>query len=1075
MKRAQTTALVISLAAACLTATTLTGQTLKSEDVGFPTLPGSTTQAGGKITVVGGGADIWGNSDQFHYAFFSVTNDFDYEVQVEDLQGPDPWTKAELMAREAADNGTGLDPEGDDRHINIMTTRTAGQNEVGLQWRSDTRGGASGWPNDIGISSPVYRPTYPNTWLRLMRFGDKFHAMASTNGVNWVSLKGSPYDTAGTNGSETTPRTDGPFAKTLLLGLAVTAHNDGDATGGRAVFSNLRKHVPMPIAVQTNLPATLGVSANSPLTLRIAATGDPLFYQWMKNGSDIPGATSPTYTVPFAQSGDAGTYSVRMFGVGQTEVVSVSTTVTVTTDALAPTLTKLTLDTSFTKLVLDFSEPVDATAESAERYQLDKGVTVTGFSRVSPTSIMLTTSRMMEDTTYTLTVNGVKDAAGNSIAANSTLTAKTFTFSRGFARWERWNDNGDTGSIDAFESNLASPSFRPPNLTGYSTYLGAPRGVADNYGARAYTWFTVPQNGNYVFFMAADDQAYLYLSPNEAPAGKKRIAAQPGSSDQNQWNDPDSTEVRSDQYTGSEWATPNLITLTAGTRVYVEVAFREGGGGDGAEVTYKLESEEDPVNGTQSRLAGAVIGTYADSAGASVTISQQPQSTEILENSSATFSVQATGSSQTLVYQWQRATATGNFQNISGANAAAYTTPLIALSETGARFRVAITVPGLTHTSEVATVTVSTDAVPPVVVSAFRSYQTDTQVTVLFNEVLDPTSANTATNFTINNGITVTGAALGTNSRSVILTTSAIAPGSTNRLTINMVRDKAGTLIVANSQVSINFERGVLYVHSTAGANPSDVLLIARLESQGYYVERVGATTSDTAMGAGKHLIITSSTVASGEVTTKFQSSAAPVINWEQALQDDYAMTTVTGTTDRGTTAGQTALEIVDASHPLAAGLSTGVVQVVTAARDIAWGQPNTNAKAIARVPGTQNYGIYGYDKGALLTDGTAAPERRVQVFLSDNSAVVFTEAGLRLWDAAVNWAQGLAVVTPPPASQFNAITRLANGNLRVSWTGSGTLQESTNLPGQWTDSPNQANPQEVAPTGNSKFFRIKQ
>jgi len=127
--------------------------TLVSQDVGAPLLAGSMSQAGGKITIVGGGNDIWNASDNFYYAFFQVTNDFDYEAKVEDLQGPDNWTKAELMAREAADLGTGLQPQGDDRHINVMTTRAGGQNEVALQWRSDSRASGSAWPNEIGIAA----------------------------------------------------------------------------------------------------------------------------------------------------------------------------------------------------------------------------------------------------------------------------------------------------------------------------------------------------------------------------------------------------------------------------------------------------------------------------------------------------------------------------------------------------------------------------------------------------------------------------------------------------------------------------------------------------------------------------------------------------------------------------------------------------------------------------------------------------------------------------------------------------------------------------------------------------------
>jgi len=85
----------------------------------------------------------------------------------------------------------------------------------------------------------VQRPTYPNTWLRLERMGSKFWGYASTDGQSWTLLRGSPYDFNALNGNETTPRVDGNMANTLALGMAVTAHNDGDLTGGIGVFTAL--------------------------------------------------------------------------------------------------------------------------------------------------------------------------------------------------------------------------------------------------------------------------------------------------------------------------------------------------------------------------------------------------------------------------------------------------------------------------------------------------------------------------------------------------------------------------------------------------------------------------------------------------------------------------------------------------------------------------------------------------------------------------------------------------------------------------------------------------------------------
>lgn len=75
-------------------------------------------------------------------------------------------------------------------------------------------------------------------------------------------------------------------------------------------------------------------------------------------------------------------------------------------------------------------------------------------------------------------------------------------------------------------------------------------------------------------------------------------------------------------------------------------------------------------------------------------------------------------------------------------------------------------------------VTVTTDTAPPTIVSALRHFAQSNQVTVLFSELMEPASANVAANYTITNGITVSSAMLGTNGRSVVLTTSPIASGA---------------------------------------------------------------------------------------------------------------------------------------------------------------------------------------------------------------------------------------------------------------------------------------------------------
>ena len=57
----------------------------------------------------------------------------------------------------------------------------------------------------------------------------------------------------------------------------------------------------------TQHPSDQTVSAGQPATFTVAASGSgPLSYQWQRDGSDIAGATSATYTLPSASAADSG-------------------------------------------------------------------------------------------------------------------------------------------------------------------------------------------------------------------------------------------------------------------------------------------------------------------------------------------------------------------------------------------------------------------------------------------------------------------------------------------------------------------------------------------------------------------------------------------------------------------------------------------------------------------------------------------------------------------------------------------------------------------------------------------------
>jgi hypothetical protein len=660
-------------------------------------MAGSLTTVGDTNTVVGGGGDIWNASDNFFYAYMKMTGDFDYYVKVESLvgnSGDGGWSKAELMARLPAE-GSGDIPAGDDPHISNMANRPtadvangapAGVNNRGPQWRAHrstdispdpdlTYDGSSSWTSP----NPAYPPQPPNQWLRLERVGSVFYMYTSNDGTTWNMYN--PYspqgwDTAGSwpAGADSAAQSifTNAWPSTILLGLAVTAHNDADVS--TAVFSGFKPWTPVPIAITTQPPATKSVSQNNRLEISVAATGDPVHYQWIKDGTPISRAVDATYKVDLAKLSDAGTYTCKVFG-GGTTTTTTECVVTVTVDTFPPTMVSAEPAGSQTSVVIVFSEPVTApSATTTGNYQISGGVSVTAASlSADGYTVSLTTSQQALATLYTLTVNNVQDSAipPNPIAPGSTRTFNSVSLLSGFAYYERWDDvNGDLGDLNAFRDALAAGGVRAADVATIVQQFGGPWGATDNYNARVRTYFTAPSNGNYIFFVASDDYSYVYLSTDETPANKHLICAETGWSNQYQWTTPGSgpaEDKRSDTYASTEWPTGNVITLVAGKVYYMEALLNEGGGGDGVDVTFIKEGDADPTQDAAGmHMLGNVISWYESTDNLPPIIETNPVDNLTIDaGGTATLTASALYASS---YQW-----TLNGKDIPGATSASYT------------------------------------------------------------------------------------------------------------------------------------------------------------------------------------------------------------------------------------------------------------------------------------------------------------------------------------------------------------------------------------------------------------------
>ncbi len=435
------------------------------------------------------------------------------------------------------------------------------------------------------------------------------------------------------------------------------------------------------IAITTQ-PADQTTVANSPVSFSAVATGHSPYegdygsvvsYQWYVNGDAVLGANSPSYTIDVTPASLNNAKVKVVAAVAGASATSSEVNLTVNADTTPPTVAQISGSDSFDSITFTFSEPVsDPSATTVGNYTVT-GLTLSNPVRVNNKTIRFTSTKQDENKQYAVTVNGVRDNAN--LASAFTGTFQSFKFQSGIAVFNIWNDQG--GGFETFADCCANSAPTESRLvTEY--YTGS--GLFENYFGQLKGVFTPAQDGDYVFFVASDDHGELYLSTDASPANKKRIAAEPSWSDPRLWvgdgsgsntatrGDPGSLQNRSDQYPDTEWSTGvgGKISLKKDTRYYLEVLYKEGGGGDHGAATFKLASAADPANGSTA-LTGGVIGWYIDPNTIAPLITKGPSSVSFSRGETIAFSVQVDSASP-VTYQW--------FQNkkaIAGATGATLT------------------------------------------------------------------------------------------------------------------------------------------------------------------------------------------------------------------------------------------------------------------------------------------------------------------------------------------------------------------------------------------------------------------
>ena len=158
----------------------------------------------GTYTMTAEGADIWGNSDQFHFAWKELSGAGSIVAKVQSVSDTDPWAKAGVMIRDTLEPGS--------RHAMVVVTPGNG---IAFQYRDNADGDSSTAAQETGITAPQ--------WVKLERsISGLVRAYYSADGNTWTQL-----------GTPQTVTMNMP----MYVGLALTSHNSGVAC--EAKFSNI--------------------------------------------------------------------------------------------------------------------------------------------------------------------------------------------------------------------------------------------------------------------------------------------------------------------------------------------------------------------------------------------------------------------------------------------------------------------------------------------------------------------------------------------------------------------------------------------------------------------------------------------------------------------------------------------------------------------------------------------------------------------------------------------------------------------------------------------------------------------
>ncbi len=202
-------------------------------------------------------------------------------------------------------------------------------------------------------------------------------------------------------------------------GYAFTPGNQSATVSGANITGVNFTANAVPVAPTiTTQPANQTVAAGQTASFTVVAGGTaPLSYQWQKNGANIAGATSASYTTPVTTTADSGSTFAAVVSNTAGTVTSAAATLTVSAAAVAPTITTAPANQTVTAgQTASFTVVAGGTAPLSYQWQ-KSGVNIAGAISASYTTPVTTTAD--SGSTFRAVVT---NTAGTVTSAAATLT-----------------------------------------------------------------------------------------------------------------------------------------------------------------------------------------------------------------------------------------------------------------------------------------------------------------------------------------------------------------------------------------------------------------------------------------------------------------------------------------------------------------------------------------------------------------------------------------------------------------------------------------------------------------------------